>query len=151
MSESKFYHISGKGLFYGVGTLDEAIAASKEGGFIWLDYYKPAKEDLQILIEKIGVHPLSVEDCFDEKQVPKIEYFQNITFIIFKAFSYSEKELFIDEVNLFLGKNFLITVSGHNSGKREPLKNISLSLRKWTDQSKDRPRFFNAQSARFPG
>ena len=39
-------------------------------------------------------------------------------------FTYVDKELFIDEVNLFIGKNFLITVSGHNSGERKPLNDV---------------------------
>ena len=124
MSGSKFYHFSATGLFYGVETLGEAVSALREGGFIWLNYYQPAKEELSALIDTIGIHPLSVEDCFDEKQVPKIEHFLNNTFIIFNAFSYKEKTLFTDEVNLFIGKNFLITVSGHNSEGRKPLNNI---------------------------
>ena len=31
MSESKFYHFTDKGLFYGVSTLQEAMEALKEG------------------------------------------------------------------------------------------------------------------------
>jgi magnesium transporter len=65
-----------------------------------------------------------VEDCFDEKQVPKIEYFSNNTFILFNAFTYVEEELLIDEVDLFLGAKFLITVSGINSGERKPLRDV---------------------------
>jgi magnesium transporter len=124
MSESKFYHFASTGLFYGIRTLDEAVAAIPEGGFVWFNFYNPSKELLSSLVDKIGIHPLSVEDCFDEEQVPKIEYFMNNTFIIFNSFSYSKNELFIDEINLFLGKNFLITVSGHNSGTRKPLNDI---------------------------
>jgi magnesium transporter len=124
MSESKFYHFSPTGLFYGVESLAETVTALREGGFIWLNYYKPEKEDLNLLIDLIGIHPLSVEDCFDDKQVPKIEHFQNNTFILFNAFCYTNQTLYTDEVNLFIGKNFLITVSGHNCDDRRPLKNI---------------------------
>ena len=45
MSESKFYHFSATGLFYGVGTLEEAIAASREGGFVWFNFYQPQKKN----------------------------------------------------------------------------------------------------------
>jgi magnesium transporter len=124
MSESKFYHFTTAGLFYGVSTLAETFEAVKEGGFLWLNYYNPSREELSALVDTIGIHPLSVEDCFDEKQVPKIEYFPNNTFIIFNAFSYVDKELLIDEINLFIGHNFLITVSGHNSGARKPLNDV---------------------------
>ena len=141
MSESKFYHFSADGLFYGIATLGEAIAVSKEGGFVWFNFYQPTREALSSLIDTIGIHPLSVEDCFDENQVPKIEYFNNNTFIIFNAFSYSGKTLFIDEVNLFIGKNFLITVSGNNSGTRKPLNNIADLIENGNTNGKTGPDF----------
>lgn len=124
MSESRFYHFPVNRPLYGIKTIDEAVQATGENGFVWFDFYQPSREMLSSLVDKIGIHPLSVEDCFDEEQVPKIEYFMNNTFIIFNSFSYSGSELFIDEVNLFIGKNFLITVSGHNSDNRKPLDNL---------------------------
>jgi magnesium transporter len=124
MSESKFYHFTSSGLFYGLSSAVEALDALREGGFVWFNYYKPSREEVSLLVDAIGIHPLSVEDCFDDMQVPKIEHFNNNTFILFNAFSYSEKELSIDEVNLLIGENFLITVSGHNSGDRKPLGEV---------------------------
>jgi magnesium transporter len=67
---------------------------------------------------------LSVEDCLDSSQVPKIEHFPNNTFIIFNAFSYVGQKLYIDEIDIFVGKNFLITVSGINSEGRKPLDGV---------------------------
>ncbi len=139
MAESKFYHFSSSGFFYGVESLAEAVTALREGGFIWLNYYKPEKSDLNVLVDLIGIHPLSVEDCFDEKQVPKIEHFQNNTFLLFNAFCYNNQNLYTDEVNFFIGKNFLITVSGHNSGDRRPLKNIEELVEQDTTNAKTSP------------
>jgi magnesium transporter len=104
--------------------LKEAIASKGDGGFIWLDYYNPAPVELHSLVETLDVHPLSVEDCLDSKQVPKIEHFPNNTFIIFNAFSYSASQLFIDEIDIFISKQFLITVSGINSDGRRPLNGV---------------------------
>jgi magnesium transporter len=124
MSESKFYHFTATGLFYGIKTVEDAVTALNEGGYIWLNFYNPRAEELHSLVDTMGVHPLSVEDCLDNSQVPKIEHFANNTFIIFNAFSYKDKTLFIDEVDLFLGKNFLITVSGINSEGRKPFNGV---------------------------
>ena len=141
MSESKFYHFSSDGLSHGVETLEKAIAASKEGGFVWYNFFDPSREEINSLVDTIGIHPLSVEDCFDDKQVPKIDYFPNNTFILFNAFAYDEKALIIDEVNLFLGQNFLITISGHNSGTRRPLNNIEALIENGPAKSKSGPDF----------
>jgi magnesium transporter len=82
-----------------------------------------------------------VEDCMDERQVPKIEHFPNNTFVIFNAFSYAEKTLHIDEINFFIGKNFLITVSGLNSDSRKPLENIERIVSNDTVNAKIGPAF----------
>lgn len=124
MSERRYFHFSKTGLFYGMSNLEDAISALPEGGYLWLNYYKPEKEELMTLADKLGIHPLSVEDCMDDNQVPKIEHFHDNTFIIFNAFHYSDKTVYIDEINLFIGSNFLITVSGHNSGDRKPLSDL---------------------------
>lgn len=124
MSESRFYHFTSEGLFYGIKTIEEAILASREGGFIWLNYYNPSMEVLHSLVDTMGVHPLSVEDCLDARQVPKIEHFSSNTFVIFNAFLYRDKILTVDEVDFFIGRNFLITVSGVNAEGRKPLANI---------------------------
>jgi len=126
-------------LFYGIESLAETVTALREGGFIWLNYYKPEKEDLNILIDLLGIHPLSVEDCFDDRQVPKIEHFQNNSFLLFNSFCYENQTLYTDEVNLFIGKNFLITVSGHNSEDRRPLKNIEEIVEHDTTNAKMSP------------
>jgi magnesium transporter len=141
MAETKFFHFTKSDLYYSVGTVPEALEAVKEGGFIWYNYYDPSREEINALVDLIGIHPLSVEDCFDDKQVPKIEYFPNNTFILFNSINYIDKELVFDEINLFLGQNFLITISGHNSNSRKPLNNIEGLLDIGSSHPKEGPEF----------
>jgi len=136
---SKFYHFTASGLFYGIATLQEAIDALGEEGYVWFNFYKPEREDLNRLVDAVGIHPLAIEDCFDEKQIPKIEYFTGNTFIIFNAFSYIDKMLILDEINLFIGKNFLISVSGNNSGTRMPLIDVAGIVENEPSNAKDGP------------
>jgi magnesium transporter len=124
MSESRFYHISPKGKLSGVATVDAALAAAKDGDFLWLDYCQPTKEELSRLIDPLGLHPLSIEDCLDANQIPKIEDFPRNTFIIFNTFEYLNKKLSVGEIDLFIGVNFLITVSKPNSENRRLLDGI---------------------------
>lgn len=72
MSKSLFYHISTTGKLSHFVTAEKALAAAKDGGTIWLHYYQTTSEELSNLIEPLGLHPLSIEDCFDENEIPKI-------------------------------------------------------------------------------
>lgn len=139
MAGTKFYHFKHNGSFYCPATFDEAISLLKEEGFVWFNFYKPTKEELNALVDPVGLHPLSVEDCFDEKQIPKIEHFQTNTFMIFNGFIFQDGELYVDEVDFVLGEKFLITVSGFHSENREPLNNVALMAEKAKPSLRDRP------------
>lgn len=115
MSESRFYHITQAGILSHVATVDAALAAAKGGGFVWLHYCHTTKDELSKLIDPLGLHPLAIEDCFDENEIPKIEDFPTNTFILFNCFDYSNRELSIGEIDLFIGDNFLVTVSQGDS------------------------------------
>jgi magnesium transporter len=141
MSQTKFYHFPTKGIFYSLGSAAAAIEAVKEGGFIWLNYYEPSREELSALIEPLGIHPLSVEDCMDSSQVPKIEHFPKNTFVIFNAFDYVERNLSVDEVDLFIGENFLITVSGFQSEGRNPMNGVESRIEFEFENAKKGPAF----------
>ncbi|PKN52765.1 MAG: Mg2+/Co2+ transporter [Deltaproteobacteria bacterium HGW-Deltaproteobacteria-13] len=124
MSESRFYHITKEGKLVGLATLAEAMAETKKGGFIWLDYTKPTKEELSLLIEPFGLHPLSIEDCLDENLIPKIDDYPRYTFLLFNAFHYAGEVLSIDEADMFLGSDFLITVNVVGAENQQLLKSI---------------------------
>lgn len=128
MLYNKFYHFPKKGIFYSLATSSAAIEAVKESGFIWLNFYKPSRADLSYLVDPLGIHPLSIEDCVDASQVPKIEHFPKNSFSIFNAFAYVDKTLFVDEVDFFIGENFLITVSGFNANGRDALNGMESRL-----------------------
>jgi magnesium transporter len=141
MSESWFYHISQKGQFSRIATVDAALTAAKDNGFVWLDYCTPTKEELSNLIDPFGLHPLSIEDCLDENQIPKIEDFPRNTFIIFNTFAYSNKKLSIDEINLFIGENFLVTISQRNSENHRLLDGIEDIVERDIESAQHGPAF----------
>ncbi len=148
MSESRYYHITQDGNPVSLPTITDALSAVKDGGFIWLDFIRPSKEEfptlkkeLSTLVEPLGLHPLSIEDCTDENQIPKIEDFPRNTFILFNTFSYSNQKLTIDEVDLFIGENFLVTVSGDGSSRERQFSNIERMLELDIDNARQGPAF----------
>lgn len=141
MSSTKFYHFHPSGMHYSLDSAEKAVMALKEGGYIWLNYFAPDRKELSDLSEPLGIHPLSIEDCLDASQVPKLEHFPDNSFIIFNSFTYSGKNLWVDEVNLFIGKNFVITVSGFRSDGRDPLKGIEALIDLEIENARSGPAF----------
>ena len=141
MSESWFYDVSQAGQLSRVATFDAALAAAKDGSFAWLHYCQPTKEELSALIGPLGLHPLSVEDCFDENQIPKIDDFPRNTFVLFNTFNYSDKTLVIGEIDLFIGDNFLVTVSQRESDDRRFLDSIEHVVEMDIESARQGPAF----------
>jgi magnesium transporter len=118
MSETWFYHISKAGELSRVASADAALVAARDGGSAWLHYCQTTKEELSELIEPLGLHPLSIEDCFDQNEIPKMDNFPRNTFVLFNCFDYTQRELLIGEVDLFIGDYFLVTVSQNSAENR---------------------------------
>jgi magnesium transporter len=141
VSEALFYHISAAGKLSHLATVDAALAATKDGGSVWLHYWQATKEELSSLIEPLGLHPLSIEDCFDENELPKLEDFPRSTFILFNCFDYSDRKLSIGEIDLFIGANFLVTVSRHRADGRRHLDGIEHIVKTNIESARHGPSF----------
>jgi magnesium transporter len=141
MSESKFYHVSPAGKLGSVGSVAEALTTVKGGGFLWFHYYQPTREELSTLIDPLGLHPLSIEDCFGNAQLPKIDDYPKNTFILFNAFSYADGRLSIDEVDLFIGENFLVTVTRSDPNDSRLFKGIERIVERDIESARQGPAF----------
>jgi magnesium transporter len=124
MSDCQFYHITRSGDLVPFPTPAKALSAARKGGYAWLDYSRPTMEELTRLVLPLGLNFLSIEDCLDENQVPKIDHFPRNSFILFNAFNYVKGKLSIGEADMFIGTNFLVTVNCHDPGNRLLLRGI---------------------------
>jgi magnesium transporter len=128
MSTSEFYRISSSGELEKLNSFSEAVKALSDSGYVWFNYSKASRDDLAELVEPLKIHPLSMEDCTDENQVPKMDEFPGYTFIVFNALCYDGEELMSDEVDIFIGENFVVTVSGYSEATQFPIKGIQSAI-----------------------
>jgi magnesium transporter len=129
MTEARFYYISKSGDLTSCNSAGDALSEMKKGGYIWLDFYQPTRADLESLIKPLNLHPLSIEDCLDENQIPKIDDYPGYTYILFNAFNYLQEELSVIEVDAFLGKSFLLTMTSQVSEDWRLIQNIDKLLK----------------------
>ncbi len=100
-----------------------------EGNIVWADVSDPTSDDFDELAEEFGFHPLSIEDCRNEHQRPKIEEFPGYYFIVLyeAQLAGSHDRLELRELNIFLGKNYLVTVHSR------PIRAIDTAARLWPE------------------
>src|SRR6266550_4145300 len=106
----------------------------EEGNVVWADVSDPTSTDFEELAEEFGFHPLSIEDCRNEHQRPKIEEFPGYYFIVLYEAELAgpNDRLELRELNIFLGKNYLVTVHSR------PIRAIATASRlwhEWTDRA----------------
>lgn len=66
---------------------------------------------LRVLGERFNLHPLALEDVLDTTQRPKVEQYDDYLFLVAKMILIDkEHEIDSEQVSMFLGKSFLITL-----------------------------------------
>jgi len=85
----------------------------RTGELVWTNIENPKEEELEALQEKYGFHDLDLEDCLSKSESPKIEEYNNYVFIVFHFPIKSNKQnhISIEPLNIFLGENFMISLS----------------------------------------
>jgi magnesium transporter len=89
----------------------------QSGTVVWLDLCEPDQEDLAVVSEEFGLHPLAVEDAFRAHQRPKLERYENTIFLTVKSLLYVDADDAVEtgEINMFVGSDFVISVR-HGAG-----------------------------------
>jgi magnesium transporter len=86
--------------------------ATEQGDFVWVGLYKPSEGELGDVAKSFGLHPLAVEDAIKAHQRPKLERYGDSLFLTLKTLWYVDAEDAVEtgEINLFAGRDFVITV-----------------------------------------
>jgi len=78
---------------------------------IWVDMEEPTEADEHVLLDVFHFHPLTVEDCRENRHYPKIEEFEGyLYFIVHGVRADTSPDRFNTiELDGFLGSNYVIT------------------------------------------
>ncbi|MGA9583999.1 MAG: magnesium/cobalt transporter CorA [Terracidiphilus sp.] len=75
----------------------------------WFDIADPESQELDQLARRFKLHELQIEDCRHRPQRPKTEEHDHYIFTVLKHI-HDRDELEFDDIDLFLGRDFLISV-----------------------------------------
>ncbi|QSO46409.1 magnesium/cobalt transporter CorA [Alicyclobacillus mengziensis] len=83
---------------------------------LWIDVYNWEPNEIKAIAEVFGFHPLAVEDCIHESTRTKVDRYEEYDFFELHSLKYSEDsepEITVEELNVFLASNYIVTVHKH--------------------------------------
>jgi magnesium transporter len=87
------------------GTPDNDVAHT-----IWVDMVGPTAEDVQVMEHIFRFHPLTIEDTRNHHQRPSVQEYADYYFAILNPLAFEHGKLFFRELDVFIGKHYLVTV-----------------------------------------
>jgi magnesium transporter len=101
-----------------------------QNNLIWVDLCNEELEPARKLLEEtFGFHPLAVEDAIKEIHVPKIDDWDAYIYLVLCSIIECEPlkgEIKFEELDIFVGQNYLVTVHDHPMKCIDRLRNISM-------------------------
>lgn len=91
----------------------EAVAGGE--GALWVDITDGTDVDGEYLAEVFGFHPVTIRQSIDDVlNLPKLELFKDHVYLVVRGIDYSAESDLLEttELNLFLGRNYVVT--NHN-------------------------------------
>jgi magnesium transporter len=82
-------------------------------GMLWVDFVEESPEACLPILQSFGFHPLAIDDALQETHAPKLDDWDDYLYIVFNYMSTApngdEWDMQLDELDIFLGQNFIVT------------------------------------------
>lgn len=82
-------------------------------GLLWVDFMSEPEQTAEPILRSFNFHPLAIDDALQETHTPKIDDWGDYIYIVLNVMNYKREhgvfESEIDELDIFLGKNFVVT------------------------------------------
>ncbi len=98
------------GFFQAVDASKITSLINKPKSVLWLDIQSPSIEDKKFIKESFSFPKLFLDNSFSFNKRPKMEQQKDFVFFVVESLHYEEFEIHKHELNIFLGKNYLISV-----------------------------------------
>lgn len=83
---------------------------------LWVDMVGPSEDDVRLMREVFGFHPLAIEDTTKQAQRPKLEEYEGYFFMTLHAMrppGQQRQPVALQEIDLFFAPHYVVTVHPH--------------------------------------
>ncbi|KEO85075.1 magnesium/cobalt transporter CorA [Tumebacillus flagellatus] len=121
MIKTYFYNFIENKMYHDVDLQSRHSMLQDPKNLLWIDLYNCTAEELKYIGNTFDFHPLAIEDCLHDSPRSKVDKYDDYYFFVFHALRYDEEreiEITTEELNIFLGKNYIVTIH------KKPLQSI---------------------------
>jgi magnesium transporter len=84
---------------------------------LWVDFVDEPAESCLPILQEFGFHPLAIDDALQETHVPKLDDWDDYLYIVLNCINIhrngDEWDTRVDELDVFLGSNYIVTHHDH--------------------------------------
>jgi magnesium transporter len=100
-----------------VESVDPAWLRPEASEIFWADFADTSEATRKLLADTFHFHELAIEDAVAEAHHPKVEPYDGVLYVILHGIVAGKRAhgFVTQDIDFFLGRNFLVTVHHHNS------------------------------------
>ena len=127
------FHLPGFPLRTNISPKQFSKLLQNRKGLLWVDFVGEPPETAEPILQGFNFHPLAIDDALQETHIPKLDDWNNYLYIVLNYMhtksAGEDWETEIDELDVFLGPNYIVTHHDHpipsldatwNSCQRDP-------------------------------
>jgi len=118
----------GNGIFRTVDFNELPSFLRHDHAFVWIDVDAANPEELSGLQAQFGLHRVAVESALAEQQRAKITLYDDMIYLEFYGLRLADDDVQADDIGIFVGEKFIITIRRNNLPSLEPIQN------RWKDE-----------------
>lgn len=111
------YYIPGKPIQKDLPPSQFPELIQDQQALLWVDFVSEPPETCLPILQDFKFHPLAIDDALQETHVPKLDDWTDYLYIVLNYMKANENgpawETEIDELDIFLGKNYIVTHHDH--------------------------------------
>jgi magnesium transporter len=137
MIKTYFYSHLEKKMYHDVNLQEKDSFLKHEEDVLWVDLFNFTDQEIKKVAQIFDFHPLAVEDCLSFSPRAKLDNYEDYYFFAMHAIRYneeSEEEIELEQLNVFLGQNFVVTVHRQTLQVLGRLAKISLQSPKFLNK-----------------
>ena len=102
---------------------DDIRGALASRGTLWVDFFRPSREESSMLADVFGFHPLAIDDCLHPNFRPKVHAFEEYLFLVLHGPDLDSR----DEINVQRNRPASLRNPHHHGKAHQPSNNAGLS------------------------